>query len=249
MHHADAMAKTIHIAMWSGPRNISTTMMRSFENRADTTVIDEPFYASYLARSGVDHPFRQEVLEAQPNSHVDARRWALAENPDGIKYKFHKHIAFHVELEASIDWLLVARCFLLIRDPRAMVASYADRLEDVTPIITSYKFERRLADFMKKNNKVCPIVDAKDMLKAPEAMLRKLCGELDIPFDTAMLEWPAGKRASDGVWAPHWYRAVESSTGFRPYVESTITLTSALEDVAAACQDDYDFLSKARLTA
>ena len=241
------MTKTNHIAMWSGPRNISTTIMRSFENRADTSVIDEPFYASYLARSGANHPFRSEILASQPNDYQGALAWTLADNQDGTKFKFHKHIAFHLEPDIALDWLLETRCFLLIRDPRAMVASYANRFEDVTPIIASFRLECRIADFMTHHKKSCPIVDAKDILTAPGTMMRKLCEEIDIPFNDAMLAWPAGKRKSDGVWAPHWYQAVESSKGFRAFEEKFYDLTSELQEVADACRSDFEFLHEQRL--
>ena len=234
--------------MWSGPRNISTTMMRSFESRADTQVVDEPFYASYLARSGADHPFREEILAAQPTAYEDALAWVLTDNEDGTQFKFHKHIGFHFEPDVDLDWVLNTKCVLLIRDPRAMVASYADRFEDVSPIVSSLAIERRIADLFRDHEKPCPIIDSKDVLTAPQPMLEKLCHGLDIPFDAAMLQWPEGPRESDGVWAPHWYHNVEKTSGFLPYKEKAISLSPELEKIADACREDYEYLYQSRLT-
>lgn len=241
------MTETTYIAMWSGPRNISTTMMRSFENRGDTDVIDEPFCASYLKRTGANHPYREQTLDAQPNTYNQAVSWALQPNKGGQLIKFQKHIAYHVEPAANFDWLLKTKCFLLIRDPRLMIASYANKSDDVEPIARSFQIERLIADFLDQNQRSCPIVDASDILRNPESMLRKLCASLAISFDPAMLSWPSGRRPSDGAWAPHWYSAVESSTGFRPYTNKTVNLSPGLEAIAAGCMDDYNTLFERRL--
>jgi len=241
------MKKTTFIAMWSGPRNISTTMMRSFENRPDTNVIDEPLCASYLHRTGANHPYRRETLDTQPSVCADAISWAMEPNPDGEPIKFQKHIAHHLAESAELDWLLETRCFLLIRDPYAMVDSYADKFDDVQPITESFARERQIAEFLDRHNRPCPVLDATDILKAPETMLRALCNLLDIPFLPAMLVWPSGKRSTDGAWAPHWYSAVESSTGFRPYTKKNIHLTPEMEQIADCCRDDYEFLHERRL--
>ncbi|MCA8889386.1 MAG: hypothetical protein KDA46_11190, partial [Parvularculaceae bacterium] len=196
---------TTIVSMWSGPRNISTTMMRAFENRADATAIDEPFYASYLARSGADHPYREETLAAQPASFDDVVKWIETPPADASPVLFLKHIAFHLPDRADLGFIRRHRNFLLIRDPRAMVASYSKKFEDISPIVRSYEIERRILDELTADGLPCPIVDAADVLAAPEAVLRKLCAGLGLEFDPAMLAWPAGRRDCDGVWAPHWY--------------------------------------------
>ena len=228
------------IVMLSGPRNISTTMMRSFENRDDTVVTDEPFYACYLKASGAAHPMRAETLTAQSSDWGEVA--AQLKSRRGARFSFEKHISFHFGLAPDHDWLHGARAFHLIRDPRAMVASYKNKLDDIEPIIDSYRLQRKFYDMNP-----APVVDASDVLKAPERLLRALCRALDMPFSDAMLAWPAGPRDSDGPWAPHWYDAVESSTGFRPFEERDINLTPELEAVAAACADDYAFFHSRRL--
>ncbi|NNE40851.1 MAG: HAD family hydrolase [Marinicaulis sp.] len=239
----------IRISMFSGPRNISTTMMRAFENRADTIVHDEPFYAAYLSESGAQHPMRQAILDTQPHAREDVVA-NLEKNPtDGENISFEKNIAFHFAKYDDDDWLKGVRIIQLIRDPRAMVASYANKYDDVAPIIDNLTVQRRIFDFAEANGQPTPVVDASDMLKAPKAMLRALCSALDIRFDEAMLNWPAGRRDSDGVWGAHWYDAVEKSTGFQPYLEREIHLSGAHEEIAEACRPDYEFFYARRITA
>ncbi|MEX0643970.1 MAG: hypothetical protein WD076_01565 [Parvularculaceae bacterium] len=241
--------KTIRIAMWSGPRNISTTMMRAFENRADTVVVDEPFYACYLKASGVEHPYRAETLAAMPTDWREVRRRLDEPLPAGKSIFFEKHIAYHYPPSEPLDWLLARRTFLLIRDPRRMVASYARKSVDIAPIVESFAVERRIHDFLAKRGLPCPIVDAADVLVDPAAMMRALCGALAIPYTDRMLAWPAGPRATDGPWAPHWYDAVNASTGFKQAAEKPPDLTPALESIAGACAEDYRLLSSRRLRA
>lgn len=232
------------IAMFSGPRNISTTMMRAFENRPDTAVFDEPFYACYLKDSGAAHPMREDILAAQ-SADWSAIAASLREaEPTGERIQFQKNIAFHFAGGAPLDWIDGARVFHLIRDPRAMVASYAKKYADVSPIVDSYLMQRAIDE---RAGGDCPVVDAADTLRNPEGVLRALCNALGVGFDSAMLSWPAGPRDSDGVWAPHWYDAVWASTGFKPYVEKPIDLSPALEDAAAACMADYEFFHRRRL--
>lgn len=232
----------VRIAMLSGPRNISTTMMRSFENRDDCIVADEPFYACYLRASDAQHPFREETLASQSSDWRDVAEELNVRT--GADFSFEKHISFHFTFALDFDWLDGARVFHLIRDPRAMVASYKNKLDDVSPIIDSYRIQRRLYE---KNP--APVVDAADILKAPEKTLRALCAALGMPFSEKMLAWPSGPRDSDGAWAPHWYDAVNASTGFKPYEERKIKLSSEMEAIARACAVDYEFFSARRLVA
>ena len=236
----------IRIAMFSGPRNISTTIMRAFENRPDTVVSDEPFYGCYLEESGAPHPMREDILAAMETDRKAVARALKAPPPDGTAISFEKHIAFHFPdkdgLGDDFGWLDGARVFHLIRSPRAMVASYQKKYDDVAPIVDSLKLQRKLYEAAP-----APVIDAEDALKDPEGMLRALCAALDIPFTDRMLSWPAGLRDSDGAWAPHWYDAVRASTGFKPFVEKPIALSAVQEDIAAACQPDYDFFHRLRL--
>lgn len=238
---------TIVLSMWSGPRNISTTMMRAFGARADTAALDEPFYGEYLARTGAAHPYREETLAARPQTVEGVLRW-IAE-ARAAPALFLKHIAYHLPDGAGFSFLEGWRNFLLIRDPRAMVASFADKFDDVTPIVRSCEIEVAILDHLTARGLPCPIVDAADIVAAPERALRALCAALDISFDPAMLAWAPGPRPEDGPWAPHWYAAVRSSAGFRPIEEKKITLSNELEAVAAVAAPAYRRLWKRRIRA
>jgi hypothetical protein len=238
---------TVVISMWSGPRNISTTMMRSFAARRNAVALDEPFYGAYLARTGADHPYREETIAAYPRTFEGAIGWIR--EPPAARELFLKHIAYHLPDGADLRFLKEWRNFLLIRDPRAMVASFADKVEDVTPIVKSFDVEQRILDDLAAAGLPCPVIDAADVLAAPEPMLRALCVALDLPFDPAMLSWPPGPRPEDGPWAPHWYAAVRASTGFKPAVEKKITLSSDLEALAARAMPAYLALRAHRLSA
>ncbi len=234
--------------MFSGPRNISTTMMRSFENRPDTVVFDEPFYAWYLKESGAPHPMREETLAGQPSDWDAVSAWLNTTPPNGETIAFEKHIAFHFADAPPLNFLESARVMMLIRDPAAMVASYKNKYDDVAPIIDSFKVQRRIYEALASRGKTCPVVDARDVLIAPDAMMRALCVALDIPFSEKMLSWPAGSRISDGAWGPHWYDAVCASTGFKPYQEKAVVLPAELQEIADACQSDYAFFFEKRLS-
>ncbi|MBI1392912.1 MAG: HAD family hydrolase [Alphaproteobacteria bacterium] len=246
-----AMDGAIRISMWSGPRNISTAMMRSFENRPDTEVIDEPFYAQWLARSGADHPFRAETLAAYPAAFDDVLAWLNEPPAPPATVRFFKHIAFHLADDAPLDWLDAHRSFALIREPADMAASYAKKFDDLTPIVRSYAVARRIADRHDRAGRPFPVVASEDILEDPRGVLAGLCAALDIPFREEMLRWPAGARASDGPWGPHWYDAVNASTGFGDAPQADReppALTPHAREAANACQADYIFLRNLRLT-
>ncbi len=241
----------IRIGMWAGPRNISTTMMRAFGNRADTAVADEPFYAFYLRQSGADHPMREQILEALPQTFQGVVDMLNGPVPGGRDLYFHKHIAYHAGAheDLPLDWIDGQRTFILIRDPRAMVSSYAQKYDDVGPILASLDVKARILDHTAAKGLPCPIVDAADIQQAPEATLRHLCKALDIPFRDEMLSWPTGPQEGEGVWGDHWYDAVRQSTGFKPPKDEPVHLTPDLEAFAQACMERYRDLHGQRLKA
>lgn len=231
----------IRIAMLSGPRNISTTMMRSFENRPDTVVHDEPFYGCYLRESGAPHPMRDAILAAmETDRSVVADALNTPQPPAAIS--FEKHIAFHFADDEDFSWLKGARVFHLIRSPRAMIASYRKKYDDIAPLIDSLKIQRAAYEAAP-----APVIDAEDVLKNPAGTLRALCATLGIAFTDDMLRWPAGRRDSDGVWAAHWYDKVCASTGFKPWRAPPAGLSAEMETVARRCQPDYAFFHERRL--
>ncbi len=230
------------IAMLSGPRNISTTMMRAFECRPDTTVVDEPLYGCYLKASGALHPMREQVLSSQSSEwasvlhELDSR----ARRPGTIS--FEKHISYHFEYCPTLDWLADTQVFHLIRDPQRMIASFSAKHLDLEPIVASYRIQRQIFE-----QHPSPVIDAGDILQDPKKALSALCAQLNIPFYESMLTWPAGARTTDGVWASHWYDAVRNSSGFRPYEEPALRLPPHLKQVADECMPDFSFLHERRI--
>jgi Sulfotransferase domain len=250
----DAIAR---IAMWSGPRNISTAMMRAFENRPDCVVWDEPFYAAELARSGRGHPMRDEVIAAGETdpARVVTRLLGPLGDPEkpGATVFFQKHMAHHMLDGFDRAWIASVRNAFLIRDPVRVLASYTRSWSDVTLADIGYVQQSeifdRVADLL---GHAPPVIESADVLANPRGTLSTLCAALKIPFREEMLSWPPGRRKSDGVWAPVWYAAVERSTGFAaptPDAVAPITLPPALQRIADAARPHYERLARFRLTA
>lgn len=238
----------MRIAMWSGPRNISTAMMRAFENRPDIVVTDEPLYGHFLRTTGLDHPARDEVIAAQPGDWPEVVAALTGPVPEGKAIWYQKHMTHHLLPQIGREWLAeVSNCFL-IRDPRLVLASYvktraAPTLEDLGLPQQVEIFERVRA----QDGRVPPVLDAGDVLADPRRMLGLLCEAVGIPFSERMLAWPAGRRASDGVWAPYWYASVWRSTGFRPARPPAKPLADELRSIADGAAPFYRLLHAHRL--
>ncbi|MGY1985401.1 hypothetical protein ACI792_04175 [Blastococcus sp. SYSU DS0669] len=233
----------VRIAMWSGPRTLSTATMRAWENRPDTVVVDEPLYAYYLAATGLDHPGRDEVVASQPTDwRTVVRTLTEGDLPDGATISYQKHMTHHVLPEVDLDAFAGLRHAFLIRDPRRLLASYARVRE--RPTLADLGLAQQVALHRRFGG---PVVDSDDLLRDPRGVLTALCSALEVPFDERMLSWPPGPRDSDGVWAPHWYASVEASTGFGPYRDSPVELPGSLAGLAAECLPYYDELAENRL--
>jgi hypothetical protein len=233
--------------MWSGPRNISTALMRAWENRDDCCVVDEPFYACYLHATGVEHPMRDAVLASQPHEWREVIAALTAPVP-GVAVQYQKHMTHHMVVPLDAAWLATARHAFLIRDPAEMVASYAQKRGEVSAAALGLEQEVEIYDTIRRvTGQQPPVIEASDVLRNPEAALRRLCAALGVPFSDRMLAWPPGLRSSDGVWAPHWYNAVARSTGFAPYERREPALTAGLKAVAEACRPPYEYLRARKL--
>ena len=246
------MADILRIAMWSGPRNISTAMMRAWENRADTVVVDEPLYAFYLAATGKEHPMAQEIIAAGETDWQKATA-ALATGvpssaPKGRRIFYQKQMTHHLLPEIERDWLTrLTNCFL-IRDPAEVIVSYLKKNENPTENDLGFPQQAQIFELVRAHTgAIPPVIDARDFLQNPDRMLRLLCGALAVEFDPSMLSWPPGLRESDGVWAKHWYGEVIKSTGFEPYRERRATVPERWRAVEARCRESYDVLSPYRL--
>ena len=244
------LAEPLRIAMWSGPRNISTAMMRSWENRPDCSVSDEPLYAAWLAMSGADHPGRDEVIAAGDS---DWRRvvaeLTVGEVPDKKPVWYQKHMCHHLHPHIDLDWIAELTNIFLIRRPDEVVASYvrARGTDQITPEDVGLPQQIMLFDWLERQTgRLPPVIDGGEFLADPEAHLRALCGWLGIGFVAEMLKWPPGPRHSDGVWARYWYDSVWRSTGFAAPKARDIQLTGQAAEVAAFCQPLYEKLYSQR---
>lgn len=241
---------TIRIAMWSGPRNLSTAMMRSFGARADTYVSDEPFYGAYLKLTGDPQPMAAEVIADMDCDWASVARTMSGPVPGGRPIWYQKHMAHHMEGPIGIEALTAHVHAFLIRDPRRVVASYAAKRTKVRPDHLGVTRQRAYFDQVADSlGKAPPVVDSADILKDPPGVLARLCAALGIPWDPAMLSWAPGRRDTDGIWASHWYNSVEASTGFGPAEGALPTLDDGAAAVAEACAEDYAYLHGQRLMA
>jgi len=231
------------ICMWSGPRNLSTAMMRSFGARADTEVMDEPFFAPFLAISGKAHPGRAETLARHETHPASVAAMCSAAPSPGVLYSFQKHMPHHMLEGFPLDWAKEARHFFLLRHPQRVIASYVKGrarfdLDDLgfAPQLRLYGM---LSDLV---GSAPPVINSEDILHAPEAALIALCAALEMEFDPAMLSWDPGPRPEDGAWAPYWYHSVENSTGFGPPPGALPQLTAENLAILKECLADYERL-------
>jgi hypothetical protein len=243
----------LRLAMWSGPRNVSTAFMRAWGNRDDTVVVDEPFYAHYLHATGLDHPGRDEVLAHQERDWRRVVESLAAPLPPGVRIQYQKQMSHHLLPHMGRDWLGSVTHAFLIRDPAPVVASLSEKLADFDLLATGLPQQVEIfKQVLERTGKPPPVLDSADLLRAPETMLRRLCDALGVPFSHRMLSWPPGRRATDGVWARYWYHRVEQSTGFEPPGpdrESDIcqTLPPRLAVIERQCRPLYETLREHRL--
>jgi hypothetical protein len=252
------------IAVWSGPRNISTAMMRSWGNRADTIVIDEPFYAYYLERTGKKHPGANEIIT---RGEIDWRKIVkrLAKEPiqSGKRIFFQKQMTHHLLPEMDREWIVnLTNCFL-IRDPREVILSYIKKNPEPTLEDLGFVQQQKIFDLVRDNPMVgtprrgvrgqrsalsLPIViDARDVLENPERMLRLLCDAIGVGFDKAMLSWSPGLRDTDGIWAKYWYEEVAKSTSFQSNKPREGAVPDRLREIYEQCREFYERLYEYRL--
>ena len=240
----DRNGDTIRIAMWSGPRNISTAMMRSFAGRPDCAVIDEPFYAAFLAISGLAHPMRETILASHENDWRYVANSLTGPAPDDCHVFYQKHMTHHMLPEIGRDWMRHCRHAFLIRHPTRVLASYARKRDAVTFADIGFAEQWELFRIARDlAGETPPVVDADRLLADPRAVLDRLCAALNLDFDARMLNWPPGLRATDGVWAQHWYDAVADSTGFEAARPAPVLTEPALQAIEAQALPIYDKLA------
>ena len=236
------------IAMWSGPRNISTAMMRSFGNRPDCFVTDEPLYAHYLQETGLEHPGRAETLAHHEKDWRKVANWLTGDIPDQKTVWYQKQMAHHLLPQVDRGWLeQVQNCFL-IRDPREMLTSLIEFIPSPRVEDTGLPQQLEIFNLIKqRDGAIPPVIDGRDVLENPAGMMRALCERVEIPYTDVMLSWPAGKRETDGAWADHWYAKVYQTTSFGEYRSKNDELPDALSGVYRQCLEIYEQLAEFRI--
>ena len=234
--------------MWSGPRNISTAMMRAWGNRPDTFVIDEPFYAFYLNTTGKKHPGADEVIATGETDWRKVVAHLTGPIAKGKRIFFQKLMTHHLLPEVEREWLAsVTNCFL-IRDPREVIASYVKKRENPALEDLGFLQQGEIFDFVCAQADVPPpVIDARDVLKNPKRTLGLLCDAVGVEFRESMLSWPPGLRGTDGIWAKYWYGEVERSTSFEPYHPRRDEVPKHLFEIYKRCRECYDRLYQYRL--
>lgn len=230
----------MRIAMWSGPRNLSTAMMYAFGNRPNFAAIDEPFYAPYLAVTGADHPMAARIIAAHETDPQQVA--ALCAAPTG-QHLYMKHMPHHMLSGFPLDWAAGCTHVHLIRHPARVIASYGAKRQEVTADDIGFRQQAALYDRLGGI-----VIDSADIRENPAEMLQKLCDAIGLPFDPAMLSWPAGPRPYDGVWAAHWYGAVHRSTGFAGAEGPLPQLSGHLADLCDTAMPHYTAMAAHKIT-
>lgn len=234
------MSSPLRVNVWSGPRNVSTALMYSFAQRADTRVVDEPLYAHYLRVTGAQHPGRDEVLASQENDGEKVVRDVIL-GPCDRPVLFLKQMAHHL-VDLDHAFLARTRNVILTRDPQEMLTSLVENIPEPTLRDTGFAAQTKIVRELRALGQVPHVLVAHEILLDPRGELTRLCSVLDIDFDPAMLAWRPGPRPEDGVWAPHWYASVHRSSGFQPYVRKTLPLPDRLSPLLAECRAHYEEL-------
>ena len=235
--------------MWSGPRNLSTALMRSFENRTDTAVIDEPFYAHFLKQTNLNHPGRNEIISTLDSNWDNIVLKITGPIPHNKSIWYQKHMAQHNLEGCDLNWIKSFHNCILIRDPKYVIPSYNKEYSLSDEKLLGYCQQLNLIRILEDEEGITPpIFDATDILEKPEQALKKICISVGIRFSQKMLKWPKGKRESDGIWAKYWYRNVENSSGFQPFQKKNIVIDKKLIPLYKKCLADYNSMYEKRIT-
>ncbi len=231
---------SLRINLCSGPRNVSTALMYAFAQRSDTHVIDEPLYAHYLRKTGAKHPGRRDILMAMEKDGTRVIKETLL-GPYDLPVLFVKNMGHHL---IDLDWKFMDQMttVILIRDPEQMLPSLVNQVPQPVLSDTALKMQRKVFDYLTARGHSPGVLDARELLLAPEKILQKLCARLALNFDPDMLKWEAGPIPEDGVWAPHWYHTIHKSTGFAPYKHKSEPFPEFLYPLLQECTPHYDYL-------
>lgn len=237
----------MRIAMWSGPRNLSTAMMYSFAARSDFAVVDEPFYAAYLAKTGLHHPMRSEILASQPTDPAEVVKQILGPIPGGKPHFYQKHMSQHMVVGISREWVSEVKNVFLIRHPARVVTSFSAKYGNPTLADIGVSQQAELFDQLTGSGHNPVVVDSTDIRRDPETMLRRLCDSIGLKWDPAMLHWPKGGHPDDGVWARHWYKSVHESTGFAEAEQELPVLDQSGQVLVEAAMPFFEVLQQKKI--
>ena len=227
--------------MWSGPRNISTALMRSFENRNDTKVYDEPFYSYYLKNTNLDHPMKDEIINTYPFDQNEVIN-LITKNDDNYKIFYQKHMTHHILDQTNLEWISKGLNCFLIRDPAKVIVSYIKK--NTLRSIKDIGFEKLYQIFKLLNSKKPIVINSDYLLNNPEKYLKILCQKLNLSFDDKMLNWPKGFRDSDGIWSKVWYQDVISTTTFNSNNSKEYKVPKKFENIYKECQKIYEEINQ-----
>lgn len=230
------------IACWSGPRNISTALMRSWSSRKDTFVTDEPFYAYFLNKTKKNHPMREEIIKNYPTSYSSVVNYLTYKIPNQKKIWYQKHMAHHLIDLSKIDWIKKCENCILIRHPKDVINSYTAKNKLQSSKELGYPQQFEIAKYLKKSNKQFQVIDSEDLLKNPKKQLFIWCKNINIDFDESMLNWKKGNHQNDGIWWEHWYDNVIETTGFQKYQKRDIKIENEYDSIYNESMEYYNYL-------
>ena len=232
------------IACWSGPRNISTALMRSWSSRKDTFVTDEPFYAYYLKETKIKHPMHKEIINNYSSNYNEIVKYLTGEIPKNKKIWYQKHMAHHILDLSSIDWISNIENCILLRHPKEVISSYTKKNELNSVEELGYPQQYEIANFLEKNNKPYLVIDSKELLMNPEKSLSGWCRKINIKFDKSMLKWREGNHINDGIWWKRWYDNVIQTNGFVKYEKKDINIENKYDSIYNESMKYYGYLKK-----
>ena len=230
------------VACWSGPRNISTALMRSWSSRKDTFVTDEPFYAYYLKETQKKHPMKEEIMKHYPSEYDEVVNYLLSKIPNKKNFWYQKHMAHHLIDFNKIDWIKKCHNCILVRHPRDVINSYTAKnsLKNIEEL--GYPQQYEIAKYLKKFDKRFIVIDSEDLLKNPSKVLSNWCKSLNIDFDKSMLSWEKGRHQNDGIWWKHWYDNVINTSGFQKYQKKDINVENQYDSIYNESMEYYNYL-------
>ena len=230
------------VACWSGPRNISTALMRSWSSRKDTFVTDEPFYAYYLKETQNNHPMREKIINHYLSDYNEIVNYLINEVPNKKNIWYQKHMAHHLIDLSKIDWIKKYENCILLRHPKKVISSYTakNKLNSVKELGYPQQFE--IVKFLKDSNQSFKIIDSEDLLKNPKKVLLDWCQSINVKFDESMLRWKRGSHPNDGIWWPHWYNNVIETTGFQKYQKKDISIENKYDSIYNNSMKYYNYL-------